>query len=98
MFSASPAGDLFALGSKDHKSGVASRKNTVPNASTVGALPVKRESPAISALSKKPRLHSQTFTPLGRGPSDVTRTASPTTHIYLYEEIARESMKIYNVM
>jgi len=56
---------------------------------------VKREassaSSGISLVLKKPRLASQTFTPLGRV-VEADRRASPTTQVYLYEEIAAEGL------
>jgi len=56
---------------------------------------LKREaaSPAsgIGLVLKKPRLASQTFTPLGRA-IEADRRASPTTQVYLYEEIATEGL------
>jgi len=47
----------------------------------------------ISLVLKKPRLASQTFTPLGRA-VEADRRASPTTQVYLYEEIAAEGLKL----
>ena len=45
----------------------------------------------IGLVIKKPRLASQTFTPLGRV-VEAERRASPTTQVYLYEEIAAEGV------
>ena len=42
--------------------------------------------------AKKPKLVGQTFTPLGR-PVDDRGRASPSTHIYHYDEIAKEGKK-----
>ena len=60
---------------------------------------VKKESglgvPSSTLLAaKKPKLVGQTFTPLGR-PVDDRGRASPSTHIYHYDEIAKEGKK-YN--
>jgi len=41
---------------------------------------------------KKPRIASQTFAPLGRA-IEADRRASPTTQVYLYEEIAAEGLR-----
>lgn len=43
----------------------------------------------VGPLVKKPRPVAQTFTPLGR-PSETDYRGSPTTQVYLYEEIATE--------
>lgn len=43
----------------------------------------------VGPLVKKPRPVTQTFTPLGR-PSETDYRGSPTTQVYLYEEIATE--------
>ncbi|ELT96897.1 hypothetical protein CAPTEDRAFT_224526 [Capitella teleta] len=97
-----PTGEVFALGSKrqggdadikppssSSSSALASRK-TLGSSSTSGQLPAKREPPSApgASLLKKPRLHHQTFTPLGRG--EAERRGSPTTQVYLYDELAKE--------
>jgi len=60
-----------------------------------GGSSMKREGASapsgISLVLKKPRLASQTFTPLGRA-VEADRRASPTTQVYLYEEIAAEGL------
>jgi len=60
-----------------------------------GGSSLKREGSSapsgISLVLKKPRLASQTFTPLGRA-VEAERRASPTTQVYLYEEIAAEGL------
>ena len=54
---------------------------------------LKREAASVPSglglVLKKPRIASQTFTPLGRA-IEADRRASPTTQVYLYEEIAAE--------
>jgi len=88
------------LGSKS-KSGSDSDVKPSSSASQLRKLPLaagssmKREAASapsgISLVLKKPRLASQTFTPLGRA-IEADRRASPTTQVYLYEEIAAEGM------
>jgi len=94
---------FFCSGSKSKTTSEAEAKQVVASsqprkvAPTHGVAPVlpavKREAssaPAAATLvAKKPRLASQTFTPLGRS-SEVERRGSPTTQVYLYEEIATE--------
>ena len=87
---------LFKLSSflgaaKEAKPGASSLKGKRPAESLSG---VKKE-PGLSVPSssllgaKKPKLAGQTFTPLGR-PLDERGRASPSTHIYHYDEIAKE--------
>ena len=56
---------------------------------------LKREAASVPSglglVLKKPRIASQTFTPLGRA-IEADRRASPTTQVYLYEEIAAEGL------
>lgn len=44
---------------------------------------------AVGPATKKPRPSVHSFTPLGR-PGDSEYRGSPTTQVYLYEEIANE--------
>jgi len=48
----------------------------------------------VGLVLKKPRIASQTFTPLGRA-IEADRRASPTTQVYLYEEIAAEGSMFF---
>lgn len=56
---------------------------------------LKREPASVPAglghVLKKTRIAPQTFTPLGRA-IEADRRASPTTQVYLYEEIAAEGL------
>jgi len=64
----------------------------LPSAASASLKREAASSPAgISLVLKKPRLVSQTFTPLGRA-IEADRRASPTTQVYLYEEIAAEGL------
>jgi len=62
---------------------------------------LKREAASVPSgiglVIKKPRIASQTFTPLGRA-VEADRRASPTTQVYLYEEIAAEGMTFHCVL
>ena len=81
----------FSGATKEAKPSASSLKGKRPAESLSG---VKKESslsvPSSSLLgAKKPKLAGQTFTPLGR-PLDERGRASPSTHIYHYDEIAKE--------
>ena len=84
-----PGGDTDAKPSSSSQSRDV-RKVLGPSGSSGTSLSVKRDSPSVvgGSLLKKPKLLPQTFTPLGR--PDVERRGSPTTQIYIYEEIARD--------
>jgi len=62
---------------------------------SAAGISLKREAASVPSgiglVLKKPRLASQTFTPLGRA-IESDRRASPTTQVYLYEEIAAEGL------
>ena len=82
---------FFQVQQKKAKPSASSLKGKRPAESLSG---VKKESslsvPSSSLLgAKKPKLAGQTFTPLGR-PLDERGRASPSTHIYHYDEIAKE--------
>ncbi len=74
----------------DLKSSVAGVTRKVPLPTISG---IKRETPPGSSGSglaaKKPKLGSQTFTPLGR-PIETDRKSSPTFQQFQYDEIAKE--------
>ena len=68
---------------------------SIPPRKTLSSL--KRDSsslPGSSLLTKKPKLIT-TFTPLGR-PSEADKRGSPTTQVYLYEELAAEGEQLHS--
>jgi len=92
--------NVSLLGSKS-KSGLDGDMKPSSSMSHLRKLPLttgsslKREASSapsgIGLALKKPRVASQTFTPLGRA-TEADRRASPTTQVYLYEEIAAEGL------
>ena len=64
--------------------------------SSGAGISLKREAASVPSgiglVLKKPRIASQTFAPLGRA-IEADRRASPTTQVYLYEEIAAEGLR-----
>jgi len=90
---------IWFIGSKP-KSGSDSDAKSSSSVSQLRKLPLaagssmKREASAPSGIGlviKKPRIASQMFTALGRA-VEADRRASPTTQVYLYEEIAAEGV------
>ncbi len=80
---------LLTGASKDSKTVSSGLKAKRPASESLGGIKKEGGLGGASLLGvKKPKLSGQTFTPLGR--ADDRGRASPSTHTYHYDEIAKE--------